>query len=258
MTLEFLTPGASAVARSPMERQAIRAGAQLERRGGWNVAVRFQGEQAESERCREYVGFADMSHLGKIEIQASSGDLAAIAGAGGAGRLELGRATRTPGAWWCPYTRERTIVYCDTATTGALLETLEDAATAVSGQASVLDVTSVYAALTAAGPLARETFARFTALDLRPQALPLHGFRPGSVARTAGAVLREGEDRFLMIFGFALGHYVWTVVDDAATSLGGGPVGVDALEPIDRPGGEERSGAGQPAPSRATEVAPGA
>ena len=54
MTLEFLTPGASAVARSPMERQAIRAGAQLERRGGWNVAVRFQGEQAESERGTEH------------------------------------------------------------------------------------------------------------------------------------------------------------------------------------------------------------
>ena len=66
------------------------------------------------------------------------------------------------------------------------------------------------------GPLAREVFARFTAIDLRPQVTPVHGFRPGSVARTPGVVVCEGEDRFLMLFGAALGAYVWTVVADAA------------------------------------------
>jgi hypothetical protein len=32
-----------------------------------------------------------------------------------------------------------------------------------------------------------------------------------------------------MLFGSALGQYVWTVVEDAARHLGGGPVGYDAL-----------------------------
>jgi hypothetical protein len=72
-------------------------------------------------------------------------------------------------------------------------------------------------------------FARFTAIDLRSQSTPVHGFRPGSVARTPGAILREAEDRWLMLFGAALGSYVWTVVADAAESLGGGPVGSEAL-----------------------------
>jgi heterotetrameric sarcosine oxidase gamma subunit len=231
VSLEFLSPGPGAVARSPMERQALEAGARLELRDGWQVAASFDGLGQEHERLEQTVGFADRSQLGKIEIQATPGDLAAIvagAGAGAAG-LDLGRATRSAGAWWCPYTRERAIVLCEPGETAELRQTLESAAGAAARHATVLDVTTVFGALTIAGPLARETFARFTALDLRPAVLPLHGFRPGSVARTPGAVLREDDDRFLMLFGAALGQYVWTVVADAAESLGGGPVGVDAL-----------------------------
>jgi len=54
-------------------------------------------------------------------------------------------------------------------------------------------------------------------------------WRPGSVARTPGGILCEAEECYLMLFGAALGQYVWTVVDDAARKLGGGPVGLDAL-----------------------------
>ena len=50
MSLEFLSPGPSAVARSPMERQALAAGARLELRDGWQVAASFDGLEAEQER----------------------------------------------------------------------------------------------------------------------------------------------------------------------------------------------------------------
>jgi heterotetrameric sarcosine oxidase gamma subunit len=243
VTLEFLSPGPDAVARSPMERQALEAGARLELRDGWRVAASFDGPESERERLTQTVGLADRSQLGKIEIQAAPADLAAIIAAAGAPALDLGRATRSAGAWWCAYTRERAIVLCEPGDSAELRQTLTGAAAAVGEHVTVLDVTTAFGALTIAGPLARETFARFTALDLRPAVLPLHGFRPGSVARTPGAVLREDEDRFLMLFGAALGQYVWTVVADAAGSLGGGPVGLDALEPLDDPLAEVTPGA---------------
>jgi heterotetrameric sarcosine oxidase gamma subunit len=232
VSLAFLTAGAEAVARSPMEREALATGARLERRDGWNIAVSFGG--AEREVCGESVGFADLSALGKIEIQASTAELAAIVAVGSRGeRLELGRATRAAGAWWCPYTAERALVLCDPADAAPLRERLEEAAGAVQGLASVVDVTTAHGGLAIAGPLARELFARFTAIDLRPQVTPVCGFRPGSLARVPGAILREAEERYLMLFGAALGRYVWTVVADAAESLGGAPVGVDALGRIE-------------------------
>jgi glycine cleavage system aminomethyltransferase T len=191
--LDFLVPDGDAVARSPMERQARAAGARFELRDGWNVAVSYAGEAAAP------VVFADSSHLRKVEVHGAHG-------------MELGLAERRDGAWWCPVTPDRALV--------------------IGAAPPGIDVTTTYAALTIAGPLARELFARFCALDLRPQSAPPHAFRPGSVARTPGYVLRENGDRFLMLFGWALGRYMWETVADAAQHLGGAPVGIDALAPL--------------------------
>jgi sarcosine oxidase gamma subunit len=95
--------------------------------------------------------------------------------------------------------------------------------------AGAVDVTCCYGALVLCGPHARETFARFTAIDVRERSLPVGGLRPGSVARGPGLVVREADDRFLMLFGWALGEYIWTTVDDAARALGAGPLGLDAI-----------------------------
>jgi hypothetical protein len=190
VTLEFLTPSSeAAVARSPMERQARAAGARFEVRDGWNVAVSFPGESAAA------VGFADVSHIRKYELQ---GDLPA---------LELGRATVDGDRTWLPMTPTRALILGG--------DPPDDA----------VDVTTGFGALRLTGPLARETFARFTAIDLRPDRTGPGDWRPGSVARTPGGILCEAEDRYLMLFGAALGQYVWTVVADAARHLGGGPVG---------------------------------
>ena len=197
--LDFLNPAAQngAIARSPMEGRAKAAGAQFEVRDGWNVAVSYS---ADEKRALESVAWADVSHLRKWEVPGLDG--------------ELGVARRDGDAWWCGVTGERALVLG-----------------ASEAPANGLDVTCSYAALTILGPLARETIARFCALDLRPDKAPPHSFRPGSIGRQPGMTLVEGPDRFLLLFGWATAEYMWTVVEDAARHLGGGPIGLQTLVP---------------------------
>jgi glycine cleavage system aminomethyltransferase T len=202
VSLAFLDPSPRAgagrhvpLARSPMEAQAIAAGATMERRDGWNVAASFPGPDHSA-----VVGFADVSHLRKTELQGET--------SGGT----LGTAARRGGAWHVPLTPSKELVIGGGAADPA-----------------GVDLTGALCALTIVGPQAREAIARFCALDLRPQVTPVAAARPGSVARTPGLVVKEAEDRFLLVVGSALGEYLWTVVADAAGHLGGGPIGVDAL-----------------------------
>lgn len=214
MSLAFLSPSAAdagAVARSPMEGKARAAGARFEVRDGWNVAVQYPGE----ERAGESVGFADVSHLRKLEVQGE--------GAGG----EL-RTARRDGGWWvCPLTPTRALHLGGPSGRNYVHAEVSSQGLGSNGDArpETVDVTTCFAALAIFGPLAREVIARFCALDLRPQVAPPGSFRPGSIARQPGMILVADTDRFLLLFGWAVGEYMWTVVEDAARSLDGGPVG---------------------------------
>jgi heterotetrameric sarcosine oxidase gamma subunit len=205
-TLDFLIPIAAdpgVLARSPMEALAVDAGARLEPRDGWNVAVSYPAAS-----FGESVSWCDTSHLPKLQLQGTLDP-----------SLPFGTAVRRDGAWWCRLTEGRALVV------GARPDVSDV-------PYEVVDVTSVFASLTIAGPLARECFARFCALDLRPSVTPVGALRPGSIARQPGTLICEAEDRYLILFGWATAEYVWSVVADAASSLGGGPVGIDQLQEL--------------------------
>ncbi len=118
MSLEFLQPqaavehgGRTPLARSPMEGAARAAGARFEVRDGWNVPVAYEGRDDPSGAT---VAWADVSHLGKVEVRASVEVLArVIAAATGDATLEFGTAARVDGAWWCLVTPERALVLGD-------------------------------------------------------------------------------------------------------------------------------------------------
>jgi sarcosine oxidase gamma subunit len=125
-------------------------------------------------------------------------------------------------------------VICQPAVLGALREQITEATQSVA-PAGVVEVTTIFAAMTLAGPVAREVFARFSALDLRPQITPVGALRPGSIGRQPATLICEAPDRFLFLFGWAIGEYMWSIVQDAGEHLGARPIGVDALAPVHDP-----------------------
>jgi glycine cleavage system aminomethyltransferase T len=236
MSFEFLAPdqaqtrnGTEPPARSPIEWAHLEAGAQLGGLAGWSVVNDYGAIGPETAACRESVGVADGCFIGKLELQSDSGTVASIVArlAGGA-VLEPGRATRHDETWWCPVTAGKVLALTQPERTPAVRERLE-AAAAEAPFASVTELTAALGSNVIAGPLAREAFARTTALDLRPDRFPEAAFAPVSVARTPGMVLRERGDRYLHVFGAGYAQYNWTVFVDAAESLGGRAVGLEAL-----------------------------
>jgi heterotetrameric sarcosine oxidase gamma subunit len=227
--LSFLASDAEEVAaRTPMHRLAIAAGARTEARDGWEVAVSYSGD--ERARLTETVAFADRSALCKLELQAEPEALAALVSeASGGVVLQPRLATLSDaGVWWCPVAPARVLALCEPAS-AAELRAAVGAVEQAPSTVTVAEVTSGLAAITLAGPGAAELLARFSAIDVRPSLTPVAGFRPGSIARTPGYLLREREDELLVMVGWALGAYLYEVVADAAEHLGGGPVGADAL-----------------------------
>jgi glycine cleavage system aminomethyltransferase T len=254
MNFEFLAPDAAGAVgggrpalRSPIEYAHRDAGARLGERAGWNVVSDYGEPEKEAAACARSVGVADLSCLGKLEIQAEPNTVSAIvSGLTGGGAVEAGRAMLHEGTWWCPMSPSRVIAVTWPEDTPRVREGLESAGGGGSF-ASVVETTAAWGSNAVVGPLARETFARTMALDLRPGSFGELAFAPVSVARTPGLVLRTGGDSFLHLFGAGYAEYTWTVFVDAAESLGGRAVGADALP---APLGTEAS-AGEEAESRA-------
>ena len=228
MNLDFLAPVAPAaddaqspIARSPMEASTEHEGARFELRDGFNVAVDYRAGAGVA--ATESAAWADTSHLRKLELQGSSDAIDTAAGTA----LAFGTATRQDDAWWCRLTATRALVIGGSPST-------RERCSAADG-INVVDVTTSFAAITIVGPLAREVFARFSAIDLRPQVTPVAALRPGSAARQPGIVICEADDRYLYLFGWAIGEYVWSVVSDAGHHLGGRPIGIDALAELSGP-----------------------
>lgn len=238
MSFQFLSvedtgqEGFSPLAHSPMEAPAVRLGGQTAVRDGWIVVTGFSSPESERHLCREAVGFGDSSPLGKLELQAEPGELKALIRDFTGAEPEPGQAIGHDGGWWCPLTPARLLVLAPPAEARPSREALRDAVARLTKPAALTEVTSVFAALTLIGPAARETIARFCALDLRPHLTPVGSLRPGSIARQPGILIREGSERYLLLFGWAVAQYMWTVVHDAAGALGGGPVGADRLEEL--------------------------
>lgn len=237
MSLDFIAPdggrpfqGHPPVLRSPIEWAHREQGAAFKQRAGWRVVLGYGSRDRELAACQKTVGVADVSHVGKLELQAEPAIVSSIvARLTDGSAIQPGRAMVNDQALWCPITMSRVLVLTAPERTGELRDRLQAAASEVA-LASITDMTAVYGSNAVVGPLARETFARATALDIRPEHFPERAFAPVSVARTPGMVLRHSGDHFLHLFGAGFAHYIWTVFVDAVEHLGGRAVGSQAIE----------------------------
>ncbi len=246
MSFEFLAPdaarndgGEAPPARSPIEWVHRGAGASFAERAGWRVVAGYGAGDAAA--CRDAVGVADLSHIGKLELQ---GDPQRR-------RLDRLRADRRRRARARPGGAPgRRLVVSGEQREGPGPDASRGDRSAPR-RARVgrrgcrrlrlgVELTAALGSNAVVGPLAREAFARATALDLRPERFGEGAFAPVSVARTPAMVLRTEGDRFLHLFGAGYASYVWTVFVDAAEHLGGAAVGAEALEGRLRAGGARR------------------
>ena len=117
------------------------------------------------------------------------------------------------------------------------LETLDDAAavlyrispkrslvlggSAPVGGGLVLDLTGALGILAVTGPESATVIRRLTHLHAFPQG--------GEVAHITAHVLAPAPDTYWIVFPQEYGHYLWEVAVDRASTLGGGPIGVDRL-----------------------------
>jgi hypothetical protein len=147
-------------------------------------------------------GFVDRSLIRKTEVRGPAGALGTAVPLDG-------------GAWSCPVAATRTLIIGPLDRTASRISSDHSGF----GRASGIDVTCAYAAIELVGLRTNDLIATFCAIDVRPKVMPVGAFRPGSVARTPGFVLRTGPESLLLLVGWALGAYLWTVVGDAAEQL---------------------------------------
>jgi glycine cleavage system aminomethyltransferase T len=183
--------------RSPLHAQALLAGARFVVRDGWEVAASFGPVAAEIAACRAGAGIADLSHVGKLELEAPPELLAACS-------LRSDRSV-----WWCQLADDHALVLAEHVPLADLRERLEDELAGERG--IVVEVTTRFAAIAVAGPRAREVLA----------------------AGVPGLLLSERGDRFVVVCASDDAEDVWLALSAAGRPFGATHVGVDALERLD-------------------------
>ena len=245
--------GWAPVRRTPFHAQAEAEGAVFVDAGLWKRAWYFPraGEDLtaaamrEAARVRASVGVADVSTLGKFEVQGP--DAAAFLdalfsnrmGALAVGRARYGFLLREDGvvlddgtAWRLG--EERFLVTCTTAQAAAVeahfarwrfrLPDLE---------VSVDEVTEAWCGLALAGPRSRVVLAALTGADVSDAALPHLGVREMTVAGAPTRVARlsfSGERAFEVMVPPEAAPALWDAALSAARAEGGGPYGLEALD----------------------------
>jgi glycine cleavage system aminomethyltransferase T len=183
--------------RSPLHEETQRAGASFAVRDGWEVPASFGPVAAELAACRASAGIADLSHIGKLELE------------GPPELLEACSARDDRFVWWSALADDHALALSEHVPRARLRERLEDELGAEG--ALVVDVTERFAAIAVVGPRAPEVLA----------------------TGVPGMLLAQDGGRFLVVCDPPAAADVWRSLSAAGRPLGAAHVGLDALERLD-------------------------
>jgi len=181
--------------------------------------------------CRRAVGIVDVSHLGKLAVDAPASILATFVGQGD-DPLAVGAATHTIEGWWCRVSPRRLLVITPPSLTARVRERLERSARRHPAS-TVSDESRSLAALGLVGPRASRLCEHLSG-DLPAPESPMVAFvHTTLVATEATVVLRESPDRFILLFDAGAAGPMWDAVLAAGEPLGASCVGASALGMLD-------------------------
>jgi glycine cleavage system aminomethyltransferase T len=185
-------------------------GSRVEPRAGWEVVTSYGDEAAERSALRETVGMTDITPRGKVDVR---------------GAID-GPLQRAAGRTRARITDDWALVLTDPGLEAELLSTMQETR---GSSVMVTDVTHAYAGLAVAGPGLADLCARLTSWD--PATLGSGEATGAPFAEVRAVVLRPpGDHSMLELYVAAeFGRYVWETVGGVVASLGGRPVGWDAL-----------------------------
>jgi heterotetrameric sarcosine oxidase gamma subunit len=194
------------------------------------VAESFGPLDAELAAARESAALADLTAIGKVQVE---GEAAALVI-----RSALGGAPEGMGAGWQGVYCLRPDLYLALTPPGGEGEALTrftEARDTQPGLVTVTDLTHGLAAIGLLGPRARDVLSRLCALDVSDEAFPNETARATSVAKTRQVVVRSdvrGVTAFTLVGARSLAAYLWAALLETGREFEITPLGAAAVEAL--------------------------
>jgi heterotetrameric sarcosine oxidase gamma subunit len=219
---------------SPLNATAERLGAHWLEVAGWRCVDDYGNPALEVAAMRAAAGLADVSQIGKIQIEGQQA-AALLAAVLGAAPEAVGDQVHVPaGDLYC-LRPDMYFLSVRPGTEAGVSATLANAAAARPDLVTVTDVTHGLACLELVGPRAVDVMTRVCGLDFSPAAFPSLAARQSSVAKTRQLIIYRdrGLPSYLLFGARSLAAYVWGVLLDAGRPFGLKPVGMEALSTLE-------------------------
>jgi heterotetrameric sarcosine oxidase gamma subunit len=214
-----------------------RLGARWQEAAGWRCAEAYTDPEREAAQARAAAGLADVSAMGKFQIEgALAAAAAALRSAYSAAPDPIGAGARVADGELYRVRADQYFLLTPPAGQGTARDRLNAAAAGATGLVTATDLTHGLSALRLVGPQAAAILRRVCGLDFAEAAFPSPAARQSSVAKTKQLILRHeggGLPAYTIIGARSLAAYLWGVLLEAGHAEGLAPIGLAAVQALE-------------------------